>query len=186
MFRFLSLDKGNAWKKSLRALESKFGLEENAKAIIISIVDQKLYYIKNRELVRTYGISSSKYGMGSKENSNKTPLGVHRVYGKIGDGAKILTIFKDKIDTAEVAVLNGEKDKARMITTRILRLEGLEEGINKGQEIDSLERDIYIHGTPDEALISKRASDGCIRMRNMDIIELFDMVPEGTLVKIQL
>ena len=186
MFRFLSLDKGNAWKKSLKALESKFGLKENDKAIIISIVDQKLYYIKNRELVRTYGVSTSKYGMGSKENSNKTPLGVHRICGKIGDDVKILTIFKDKLNTGETASLNGEKDKDRMITTRIFRLEGLEEGINKGEGMDSLKRDIYIHGTPEEALIGKRASDGCIRMRNMDIIEIFDMVPEGTLVKIQL
>jgi len=186
MFRFLSLDKGNGWKKSLKALESQFGLKENDKAIIVSIVDQKLYYIKNRELVRTYGISSSKYGMGYEENSNKTPLGVHRVYGKIGDGAKILTIFKDKINTGEIAKLNAEKDKDRMITTRIIRLEGMEEGVNKGQGIDSLKRDIYIHGTPEEALIGKRASDGCIRMRNMDVVELFDMVPEGTLVKIQL
>jgi len=186
MFKFLSLDKGSAWKKPLRVLQSKFGLEENGKAIIVSIVDQKLYYIKNNELVRTYGISSSKYGMGSKEDSNKTPLGVHRIHEKIGDGAKILTIFKDKINTGEIAKLNDEKDKARMITTRILRLEGLEDGVNKGQGIDSLKRDIYIHGTPEEALIGKRASDGCIRMRNMDMIELFDMVPEGTLVKIQL
>jgi len=124
--------------------------------------------------------------MGSKENSNKTPLGVHRVYGKIGDGTKILTIFKDKIDTGEIARLNAEKDKDRMITTRIIRLEGLEESINKGQGIDSLKRDIYMHGTPEETLIGKRASDGCIRMRNMDVMELYDMVPEGTLVKIQL
>ena len=186
MFKFSGLDKGNAWKKSIKMLESKFNLKDGQEAIIVSVVDQKLYFIHGGELRRIYPISTSKYGMGSECESKKTPLGVHRICEKIGDGAEIMTIFKNKVNTEELAVLNGETDKERMVITRILRLEGLEEGINKGEGIDSCDRNIYIHGTPEEALIGKRASDGCIRMKSADIIELFDIVPKGTLVKIQL
>jgi len=134
-----------------------------------------------------YPISTSKYGVGSAEKSNKTPPGTHRIVEKIGESAKSGAVFKAGIDTGKVATTYSDATDIRedLITTRILWLKGLEPGINRGKGIDSYERHIYIHGTSEEGLIGTTASDGCIRMKNRDVLELFDLVPQGTLVEIQ-
>lgn len=175
------------YKQSLEKLRTQFNLKPDEYAIIIDVSEQKLYLIKDEKIVKMYPVSTSKYGIGNEEGSYKTPLGTHRISKKIGSGAKIGTIFKSLTKTNKTAEIyvDGRDIAEDIITTRIMWLEGLEPGINKGKGIDSHARHIYIHGTPEEGLIGKPASHGCIRMRNKDVIELFELVREGTLVEIQ-
>jgi lipoprotein-anchoring transpeptidase ErfK/SrfK len=154
--------------------------------IVIQISKQKLSLFKNNRFIKSYPVSTSKYGIGNYSGSNKTPLGLHRITSKIGRNAPIGAIFNKRRNTGKIFKVYKKKEKtADLITTRILRLEGLEPGINKGEGIDSFKRCIYIHGTSDEGLIGKPASHGCIRMKNRDIVELFDLVKRNTLVKIE-
>ena len=144
---------------------------------------------KGDRLLRSFPVSTSKYGVGNKTGSNKTPLGKHKIVRRIGDNASLGTIFKCRRNLKRIARIFKSKPKieqeADVITTRILRLRGLELGVNKGEGIDSYKRYIYIHGTPQEWLIGKAASHGCIRMRNKDIVDLFNIVPSGCLVLIE-
>ena len=149
---------------------------------MVSIETQTLLVCKNDTIVERYNASSSRFGNGNRENSLKTPLGIHRIKEKFGAGAPAGRIFRDREDTGMDwdHRLNGDN----LILTRILRLEGLEEGINKGAGVDTYERYIYIHGTGREELIGTPLSHGCVCLRNHDIIRLFETVKEGTLVYI--
>ncbi len=149
--------------------------------ILVIISEQKLYLIEGNKILKSYPISSSRFGTGFTKDSFKTPLGIHRVYKKIGYGVPLGGVFVGREFTGEIAVFPAEGD---LITTRILWLEGLEEGKNRGGEVDTKERFIYIHGTPEEHLLGTPASKGCIRMGNRDIAELFDLVEEETPVLI--
>jgi len=149
--------------------------------IEIIISKQRMLLKDKVKLLSFYPISTSKYGIGSKSGSNKTPLGLHKIVSKIGRNAPLGTIFNRRRNTGKIAKAHGIKD---LITTRILRLAGLEKGKNKGKGIDSFGRYIYIHGTPEENLIGKLASHGCIRMKNRDIVKLFNLVKRNTLVTI--
>ena len=148
--------------------------------IYISIETQRLILFKGGKIVRRYPVSTSKKGTGNIEGSYKTPAGVHCIIGKIGMGASIGTIFEGRKNTGRIAI----NDQSRAITTRILRLDGLERGINKGKGIDTFKRCVYIHGTSREDLIGRPASKGCIRMKNRHIAELFNVVSNFTLVEI--
>ncbi|MGE5173311.1 MAG: L,D-transpeptidase family protein [Betaproteobacteria bacterium] len=150
--------------------------------LVVSIETQTLFVCRNDTVVERYVASTSRFGNGNRENSLKTPLGVHRIKEKFGAGAPAGRIFRDREDTGEDwdHSLNGDN----LILTRILRLEGLEEGINKGAGVDSYERYIYIHGTGREDLIGTPLSQGCVCLRNLDIIRLFETVREGTVVYI--
>lgn len=148
--------------------------------LFVDTGSQTLSLIKGARLSATYSVSTSKFGIGNQKDSFKTPLGIHRVIEKYGAGCPSGRIFKDREDTG--------KDWSRDITdenlilSRILRLDGLEPGINREGSIDSYERYIYIHGTNQEPLIGTPASHGCVCMKNNDVIELFDKVPEKTIV----
>lgn len=172
---------------SLEKLQENFDLKDNDPAIIVSISEQKLLLVKNKEIIRSYPISSSVYGIGNKAGSNKTPLGTHSISHKIGDKAEIGTIFKSRGNTGKIATIYTDNTDIEddLVTTRIMWLQGMEPGMNKGKGIDSHARYIYIHGTPEEGLIGAPASHGCIRMKNPDVIELFEAVQEGTFVEIQ-
>ena len=155
--------------------------------IIVDISEQRLYLFNNDNLVQSFPVSTSKYGEGQIENSFKTPLGLHEIKEKIGDKALINTIFIARENTnkrAEIQI-NPNDTEDDFVTSRILWLDGLENGINRGVGVDSFSRYIYIHGTHEEGLIGQKASHGCIRMFNNDVIELFDMVSEGTKVQIR-
>ena len=156
--------------------------------IRVSASKQKLYLLRGDRVWKKYKISTSKYGIGNKEGSNRTPLGRHRIARKFGKDAPIGTIFKDRKNTGKTAKIHTRKPATRedLITSRVLWLEGLENGKNRGEGIDSFYRYIYIHGTPDEDLIGKPASHGCVRMKNKDVIELFELVHAGTPVEIVL
>jgi len=157
--------------------------------IEVDISEQKLFlyctYNQDKlEEQKTYPVSTSKFGIGSTANTNKTPLGLHRIENKIGDNAPHGMIFKARQATGRIAKINGEGDHD-YVTTRIMWLKGLEPGKNAGSGIDSYRRYIYIHGTAEENKIGQPASHGCIRMYNSDVIDLFDRVNEGTEVYIK-
>ena len=174
-------------EQSLGKLQSQFALKPDEFVIIIDISEQKLRLIKDEKIVKIYPVSTSKYGVDNKKDSNKTPLGIHRIAKKIGEGAPIGAIFESRMDTGKIAEIYTDKTEIQedLVTTRIMWLEGLETGVNKGNGIDSYERCIYIHGTQEEGLIGEPASHGCIRMKNNDVVELFDLVTINTLVEIQ-
>jgi len=155
--------------------------------IIVDISEQRLYLYSNNDLILSYPVSTSKYGEGQTENSFKTPLGLHEIKEKIGHKAPINTIFTARVNTnkrADVQIKQNDTEDD-FVTSRILWLDGLEDGINRGLGVDSYNRYIYIHGTHEEGLIGQKASHGCIRMFNNDVIELFDIVSEGTKVQIR-
>ncbi len=155
--------------------------------IIISINEQKLYLIKDNKVIEHYMISSAEKGTGNLSGSYKTPLGGHAISEKFGDTAKLGSIFKARKDTHKLAkILTHPNDISNKdnITSRILWLTGLEDGINKGNNIDTHDRYIYIHGTDEEGRLGKAVSHGCIRMSNQDVIDLFNQVTLGTLVSI--
>ena len=153
-------------------------------AAIVSVSSQRLYVFVGETCVGTYPVSTSRYGTGEKEDSYKTPRGVHCVAEKIGADAGFAEIFQARKRTQEVAEIeSGESRSAQeSITSRILWLAGLEEGINKGVGVDSRGRYIYIHGTHEEGLIGQPASEGCIRMRNWDVMDLFEHLEVFSLV----
>ncbi len=148
--------------------------------IIVNTELQKLYLVENRKIIRSFDVSTSKFGIGNRNGSYMTPPGIHRIEEKIGKDAPSGRIFESRNDTGRNWHEGLTEDN--LILTRILRLRGLEEGINSGPGIDSYERYIYIHGTNQENRIGKPNSHGCVCMRNKDIIELFDSVEEGTIV----
>jgi UDP-N-acetylmuramate--alanine ligase len=150
--------------------------------LIQSIEEQALFVCAKGDVVELFDVSTSRFGNGIRENSFKTPLGIHRIKEKIGSGAPPGRIFKGRKDTGIDWDQASIEDN--LILTRILRLEGLEEGINKGAGVDSYDRYIYIHGTNREDLVGTPLSHGCLALRNSDILRLFDIVREGTLVYI--
>ena len=157
--------------------------------IVVDISQQRLFLLDSRgDLILSYPISSSSFGEGQIENSYKTPLGKHIIKEKIGEDAPKNIIFKERINTGRFAeIYHDDYDTNNdHVTSRILWLEGTEEGYNKGANVDSFYRYIYIHGTPEEGLIGEKASHGCIRMFNQDVIELFSLVEKGTKVNIVL
>ncbi|MHB8843636.1 MAG: L,D-transpeptidase family protein [Nitrospirota bacterium] len=148
--------------------------------LVVSIEEQALFVCANGRIVERYEASTSRFGTGNRENSLKTPLGIHRIKEKFGAGAPPGRVFRDREDTGEHWDHGRTGDN--LILSRILRLEGLEQGINKGPGVDSYERYIYIHGTGREDMIGTPLSHGCVCLRNLDVIRLFDTVGEGTLV----
>ena len=159
-----------------------------AMEIEISITNQELILRDDTGVIKTYKISSSKFGEGSKENSFKTPLGKHEIKKMIGKDVIIGGRFIGRVHTGEVFPIYSDQEiyvKEDVVQSRILWLSGLEDNINKGIGVDSFARYIYIHGTPEEWLLGSKASKGCIRMSNKDVIELFEKVHEGMIVNIK-
>ena len=154
----------------------------------IRISEQMLYVLDElEEVVQKYAVSTSRYGIGNKQNSFKTPVGKHSVKQKIGEHAAMNEVF---VARRSIGVLDNLKQQQAtlpqdIITSRIMWLQGLEPGVNKGDDIDSYQRYIYIHGTDEEDKIGTAASHGCIRMRNHDVIDLFYQVEEGCEVFIE-
>ncbi len=131
--------------------------------------------------IRSYRCSTSRFGTGQKEGSNRTPLGLHRIGERIGGGWPVGTVFRSRRPIGFTwQGLPGAK-----ITSRILWLEGLEPGLNRGGNVDSRARYIYIHGTGDEPALGRPASCGCIHLAADNLLPLFDALPTGTLVWIR-
>jgi L,D-transpeptidase YbiS len=122
--------------------------------------------------------STSRFGTGQQSGSNRTPLGLHRIAEKIGAGQPIGTVFESR--QAIGFIWQGKPDAA--IAHRILWLDGLESGFNRGDAVDSHARYIYIHGLANEPTLGRPTSRGCIHLSAADLLPLFDIVPSGTLV----
>ena len=137
-------------------------------------------------LLRQYPVSTASNGAGEQNGSYCTPRGRHRIADKIGAGAPLCAAFKARAWTGEIWTpeLDAAHPGRDWILTRILWLDGLEPGKNKGGAVDTHNRYIYIHGTHEEHKLGTPASHGCIRMKNADVAELFDFVDVGTEVKI--
>ncbi len=137
--------------------------------------------------LRSYAVSTSRMGAGEQRGSNCTPRGRHIVRAKIGAGTPENTVFIRRRPTGEIysRELADKQPSRDWILTRILWLSGCEPGRNRLGDVDTMHRFIYIHGTPDGEELGRPGSIGCIRMRNRDIIELFDLTPAGTSVEIQ-
>ena len=143
---------------------------------------QQLSLIEKNIILCDYPIATAKAGLGEQRNSFQTPRGWHIVHQKIGDNAPLGEIFHARLDTKQRyhPDLAKEFPERDWILTRIIRLAGCELGFNLGKNNDSLQRCIYIHGVPDEEIHGIANSHGCIRMRNHDIITLYDQIDVGT------
>lgn len=154
--------------------------------IQINLAQQRLHLVSDDAVIASYAVSTASNGPGEKEGSGCTPRGLHRIRLKIGDGLPENAVlvgrrYTGEIYTPSLAEANPKRD---WILTRILWLTGIEPKKNRGGNVDSLRRFIYIHGTPDSEPMGRTASHGCIRMRNKELIDLFDRVPVGTIVNI--
>ncbi|MGL5255050.1 MAG: L,D-transpeptidase [Brevinema sp.] len=154
--------------------------------LLVNVPLQKLYFVKNGKITKEYVISTGRGGTSSKIGSNGTPLGWHRIWMKVGDGEPIgRNIYYKKVmpEIVPIYTNNTRSDKDYQ-TTRVLPLEGLQDGINKGGNVDSVKRGINIHGTPEEGRLGQAISRGCVRLKNTDVIELYNHVVVNTLVYI--
>lgn len=154
--------------------------------LFVSIENQKMYRIQSKDIIETYDISTSKYGIGNQMGSNKTPTGLHKINSKYGHKTPVNGRMIGRVFYGQIAKIFSDTTTSKTddITSRILWLEGLENGINKGDNIDSYKRYIYIHGTSEEGRIGIPSSHGCVRMKNKDVIDLFNEVAIGTFVLI--
>ena len=151
--------------------------------VVINIPDQTLdLYNSDNDVVRRYRVSSAKNGVGQEKGSFRTPLGRHIIRAKVGVGQPVNTVFVRRRPTGEIysPELAASFPGRDWILTRILWLSGREPGFNRLGRVDTMRRYIYIHGSPDSVEMGKPGSIGCIRMRNSDLLELFDLVDAGT------
>ena len=154
--------------------------------IIISIDKQKLYLLNQGTLIKEYTISTSKNPPSCLENSYGTPLGIHCIEEKIGEGESIGTIFKGRVSLGYTyKEASDEENLLNLITTRIIRIKGLDPNTNLGDPYDSYNRTIYIHGTNHEERLGQPFSKGCIELSNQDCLELFSLVNLGDHIWIQ-
>jgi hypothetical protein len=147
-------------------------------SIVVSVPDQTLALIDDGVVIARFPVSTSKFGLGDGSGSYATPLGTMAVASKIGANAPLGTVFKSRLPTGEI--LRPNAPGRDPIVTRILWLRGLEKCNAR-----AFARNIYIHGTPEERLIGRPASYGCIRMRSRDVARLFSVVTVGTRIEIE-
>lgn len=154
----------------------------------LSISRQQLRILDDRgEPLKSYTVSTARNGVGERNGSERTPRGAHLVRAKIGAGCPVNTVFKGRRPTGEIYTqeLRRQYPGRDWILTRILWLSGKEPGFNRLGDVDTMRRYIYIHGAPDDDTLGVPGSHGCIKMRNGDVVELFDLVPAGTPLNIR-
>lgn len=156
------------------------------KHIEVNISRQTLTLLEGNDVIKQYTISTAKNGSGEQMDSECTPRGKHIIREKIGAGCEANTVFVGRQATGELyhPELREQFPDRDWILTRILWLSGCEAGRNKGGNVDSYDRYIYIHGGPDDVAMGAPGSRGCVRMQNDDMIELFDLVETETAVNI--
>ena len=180
----MPLESQQSYDGFYKQLLSHFSISKADQMFIVDVEKQRFIGIKNDTVFISYPISTSRFGVGSKKYSYKTPLGLHKIAHKVGALEPLGMIFKSKKAVGRLYDPIEDQDKTDIITTRILHLKGLEKGMNWGGDVDSYERAIYIHGTHQESRIGTPASRGCIRMLNRDVLALFDYAKEGDWVYI--
>jgi UDP-N-acetylmuramate--alanine ligase len=144
---------------------------------VVDVERQRLSLLDSGRVTAAYPVSTAEAGIGAEEGSLRTPPGWHRIQALIGAGSPNGAVFESRLATGEV--WSGEPRADDLILTRILTLEGMEDGVNRGPGRDSLERYIYIHGTNHEAALGAPASHGCVRMANADVVDLFERLSDG-------
>lgn len=156
--------------------------------IEVNLKDQKLTAVDNKgRVVMDTLVSTARNGPGEIENSFCTPRGWHKIQAKIGKGEPENSVFRGRRTTGEIYTPEMKQqypERDDWILTRIMWLSGLEPGKNRHGNVDTMRRFIYIHGCPDDDPMGIEGSAGCIKMRNVDVIELFDQAEPGTLVYI--
>ena len=154
--------------------------------LVASISEQRLFLYEDGKSLKEYSMSSSKRPPSCQENSFGTPWGLHEVSEKIGEGEPEGMVFKGRVPVGlRFWECDPDEQKKNLITTRILRLCGLEKGLNTGPGCDTFERMIYLHGTNHEDKIGQPASAGCLQLRNKEVLEVFEIVPVGSLLYIE-
>jgi hypothetical protein len=170
----------------LQKKSAVLGVNQPYVGLVASIPEQKLYLFVDGTRVKDYVMSSSKSSPSCVENSLGTPWGLHEVCEKIGSNAVSGMVFKGRKPTGKkYCEYSKEDQKNNLITSRIFRLRGLEYGVNAGGNKDTFSRYVYIHGTNHEEAIGSPTSSGCLQLKNLDVIELFDSVPVGTFLFIE-
>lgn len=157
-------------------------------SIKVNVTDQKMgLYDEAGQLLKQYAVSTSKFGTGSQNGSEQTPLGLHRIKDKLGGAMPVNEVFIGRVPHGNLDECKerGVELPDDVIMSRILWLEGMEPGRNQGGYVDTYQRYIYIHGTNHEDKIGIPSSIGCIRMRNEDIVDLFRLVEVGSEVLIE-
>jgi UDP-N-acetylmuramate--alanine ligase len=151
--------------------------------LLVDVISQQLHLLDEKGFEASWPVSTSAGGLDNRQDSGGTPPGLHLVHRKIGQDAETGMIFESRQPTG---VLwrptdhpSGESSRDDLILTRILTLDGLEEGVNRGPGVDSLTRYIYIHGTNHEEAVGRPESGGCIRLTSADVTDLFSRVEEG-------
>ena len=165
---------------------SNIKINANDCVIDIDVEKQQLTLLQGEEIIACYDVSTAKNGVGQQNGSECTPLGKHLIRAKIGAGAKENSVFIGRRESGEIfnEEMQRNNPERDWILTRILWLSGLEKGKNRGGEVDTMRRYIYIHGCPDNDSFLSPSSHGCVKMRNKDIIELFNKVDARTCVLI--
>jgi hypothetical protein len=173
----------SSWE-SFNKTRSALGIKPADRVLIVRIGVATLQFFRNGSVVKSYVISTSNRPPSNIANSLGTPRGLHEIAERIGGGQPAGTVFKSRVPTGRhfSEVRQEDGGPVNLITSRILWLRGLEQGVNLGGDVDTHDRYIYIHGTHREEDIGRRMSAGCVLMRNLDIIELFDEVRTGDLV----
>jgi lipoprotein-anchoring transpeptidase ErfK/SrfK len=167
--------------------QNEFVDPKHAKYIVIDAAKQTLCCYDQGEIWNTYLVSTGKNGLGEQEGSECTPRGWHAVYAVLGHHYPPNSVFVSREWTGEIysPTLGAQYPERDWILTRIIQLDGLEPGRNRGGNVDTLQRYIYIHGTPNVTTLGKPGSKGCIRMANDDLIALAEWVSVGTRVCVQ-
>ena len=184
MCRVPALRPNFRWSLLARRLCREYPRRARLPLALVDTASQRLCVVSGRSLLACYPVSTSRYGVGGATGSYRTPPGAHYVFDKIGAGKPPFARFAARVPTGEIVQSRSSGAGRDVICTRILRLAGLVPRVNRGRGRDSLGRCIYIHGTADERRIGARVSIGCIRMKNDDVIALFDALPRGALVYI--
>lgn len=162
---------------------ARLGIKPGERIITVRISTATLQFFRKAALVKSYVVSTSKRPPSNRKGSLGTPKGLHEIAERIGAGQPPGMVFKSRVPTGRHFSEFTEAEAARqLITSRILWLRGLEPDLNRGGEVDSYDRYIYIHGTNHEDRLGEPMSAGCIEMRNLDVIDLYEEVRVGDLV----
>jgi hypothetical protein len=161
------------------------GIAITSQWLYVSIENRRMYFYNKMQCDAVYVISTAVKGISQIQDSEGTPLGLHEIADKIGEGAPWGTVFIGRKSTGKIFTEYDNWEIRGYVTSRILRLRGLQEGYNFGENCDTYGRYIYIHGITNEKKIGMPWTHGCIGMRNDDVIELFSKIASGSLVLIQ-
>ena len=163
---------------------ARLGIKPGERILIVRISTATLQFYRGGVLAKSYSVSTSKLPPSNIKHSRGTPRGLHEIAERIGAGQPPGMVFKSRVPTGKhfSEFLETDSPDSNLITSRILWLRGLEAGVNRGGNVDTYERYVYVHGTNLESRIGEPLSAGCVLMRNLDIVELYDEVRTGDLV----